>query len=159
MGLTHLFNLLRPTLPWNSLMELHIQGRSVDDIAECLKRVPLHPHVIAVIKSAYALGCDLKVVSDIITNPAVVDSGRLRIFPYHDAASSHGCDLCPPNLCKGMNDFCPTLKLDPGDCVMPRKNFPLCGRVMENSELVKAKVYDWDDGEDLAEILLKLISN
>ncbi|GFP91873.1 inorganic pyrophosphatase 2 [Phtheirospermum japonicum] len=130
MGLTHLFNQLRHTVPWNSLMnrmleELHIQGRSVDDIAEFLKRVPLHPHVIAVIKSAYALGCDLKVVSDAnlfyiktilehygvhdcfseITNPAVVDSGRLRIFPYHEAASSHGYDLCPPNFCKVLQ-FC-----------------------------------------------------
>ncbi|KAL3644342.1 hypothetical protein CASFOL_012274 [Castilleja foliolosa] len=209
MGLNPLFNQLRPTLPWNPLMdrmleELHIQGRSVDDIAECLKQVPLHPHVIEVIKSAHALGCDLKVVSDsnlfyikailehygvydcfseIITNPAVVDGGRLRIFPHHDAASSHDCDLCPPNLCKGlvikqilastiesknskrliyvgdgMNDFCPTLKLVPGDCVMPRKNFPLWGRIMKNSELVKAEIYEWDNGEDLAKILLKLIN-
>ncbi|KAI3443662.1 hypothetical protein Pfo_000327 [Paulownia fortunei] len=209
MGLSQLFHQLRSTLPWNSLMdrmleELHIQGKTVDDIAECLKGIPLHPHVIAAIKSAHALGCDLKVVSDsnlfyiktilehyriyncfseIITNPAVVDSGRLRIFPYHAAASSHGCDLCPPNLCKGhvieeiqasmseskskrliyigdgMNDFCPTLKLVAGDTVMPRKNFPLSGRILKNSQLVKAKVYEWSEGEDLARILLKLINS
>lgn len=66
--------------------------------------------------------CDLKVVSDantfyietilkhhglydcfseIISNPAFVnEEGKLRIFPYHDLASPHGCDLCPPNMCK-----------------------------------------------------------
>lgn len=57
-----------------------------------------------------------------------------------------------------MNDFCPTLKLVAGDCVMPRKNFPLLGRILKNSQLVKAKVYEWNDGEDLARILLKLIN-
>lgn len=132
--------------------ELHIRGKSVDDIAKCLKEMPLHPNVISVIKYAHALGyfiaillslfhfsfhelqmirwdicvcgafrCDLKVASDsnqfyirtilehngiyscfseIITNPAVVDEGRLRIFPYHGAAAPHGCNLCPSNLCK-----------------------------------------------------------
>lgn len=67
--------------------------------------------------------CDLKVLSDankffietilknhgvyecfseIITNPTFVDKeGRLRIFPYHGSTlPPHGCDLCPPNLCK-----------------------------------------------------------
>ncbi|KAK4415647.1 Inorganic pyrophosphatase 2 [Sesamum alatum] len=209
MGLNELFHQLLRTLPWNSLMdrmleELYNRGKTIDDIVECLKGIPLHPHVIAVIKSAHALGCDLKVVSDsnlfyiktilehngvyncfseITTNPALVDGGRLRIFPYHDGASSHGCDLCPPNLCKGrviqqiqssiseneskkviyvgdgMNDFCPTLKLVAGDCIMPRKNFPLCGRILKNSQLVKAKVYEWSDSEDLARILLKLINS
>ncbi|PIN02537.1 putative haloacid dehalogenase-like hydrolase [Handroanthus impetiginosus] len=208
MGLTELFNQLRSTLPWNSLMdnlleELYIQGKTVDDIAECLKGIPLHLDVIAVIKSAYALGCDLKVVSDsnlfyiktvlehygiyncfseIISNSVVVDNGRLRIFPYHDTAASHGCALCPPNLCKGcvikqiqasiseseskrliyigdgMNDFCPTLKLAADDCVMPRKNFPFRGRILKNPQLVKAKVYEWKDSEDLARILLNLIN-
>lgn len=28
----------------------------MDDIAECLKGMPLHPSVVSVIKSAYALG-------------------------------------------------------------------------------------------------------
>lgn len=59
----------------------------------------------------------------------------------------------------GMNDFCPTLKLVAGDSVMPRKNFPLWNRIMENSQLVKANIYEWGDGEDLARILLKLINS
>ncbi|KAG8376108.1 hypothetical protein BUALT_Bualt09G0029100 [Buddleja alternifolia] len=209
MGLTQLFNQLLPTLPWNTLMdmmlkELQIQGKTVNDIAKCLKGIPLHPDIVAVIKSAHALGCDLKVVSDanmfyiktilehygiyncfseITSNPAVVDSGRLRIFPYHNIASSHGCNLCPPNLCKGRviakiqasvseneskriiyigdgkNDLCPTLKLDEGDCVMPRMNFPLWNSISKNSELVKAKVYEWGNGEDLGRILLQLLNS
>ncbi|XP_042055551.1 thiamine phosphate phosphatase-like protein [Salvia splendens] len=207
MDLTQLFRDLRPTLPWNSLMdrlleEMHVLGKSIDDIADCLRGMPLHPSVVSVIKQAHALGCDLKVASDsnqfyirtilehygiyscfseIITNPAVVDKGRLRIFPYHGSAAPHGCDLCPSNLCKGRvieqiqvslseseskrliyvgdggNDFCPTLKLAAGDFVLPRKDFPLLSRISKNSNLVKAKVCEWNSSEDLAKILGKLI--
>lgn len=185
------------------LEELYIQGKTVDDIAECLKTVPLHPHVIAAIRSAHALGCHLMVASDsnqfyintilehhgiyncfneIITNPVAVAGGRLRIFPFHGPSSPHGCELCPTNLCKGRvieqiqpsksdgrrkrliyigdgnNDFCPTLKLVEGDSVMPRKNFPLWGRILNNPQLVKAKLYEWNSGEDLARTLLKIIN-
>lgn len=38
------------------MKELHSQGKTADDIAECLGRMPLHPRVIAVIKSIHALG-------------------------------------------------------------------------------------------------------
>ncbi|XP_019223586.1 PREDICTED: inorganic pyrophosphatase 3-like isoform X1 [Nicotiana attenuata] len=208
MGLTHLFNQLRPTLPWNALMdrmmeELHSQGKTVEQIAECLKHVPLHPQTVSAIESAHALGCDLKVLSDanlfyidtilkhhglyrcfseIITNPTMVDGeGRLRIFPYHDLASFHGCNLCPPNLCKGLvieqiqasmsekgksrviylgdgrGDYCPTLKLDRGDHVMPRKGFPLWDRLLSNPSLLKADCHEWSNGEELASILLQLV--
>ncbi|XP_057976939.1 inorganic pyrophosphatase 1-like [Malania oleifera] len=130
LGATELFNQLLPTMPWNSLMdrmmkELHSQGKTIDDLVEVLKRVPIHPLIIPAIQSAHALGCDLKIVSDanaffietilkhlglmdcfseINTNPSFVDEeGRLRIFPYHDFTSSpHACYLCPPNMCKGV---------------------------------------------------------
>ncbi|KAF5180625.1 Thiamine phosphate phosphatase-like protein [Thalictrum thalictroides] len=131
LGATDLFNQLLPTMPWNTLMdtmmkELHLQGKTIEDIAEALKKAPLHPKVISAIKSAYALGCDLRIVSDanlffietilkhhgltdyfseINTNPSYVDEvGRLRIFPHHDfKTSSHGCgEFCPPNMCKGV---------------------------------------------------------
>ncbi|KAF2293354.1 hypothetical protein GH714_000984 [Hevea brasiliensis] len=130
MGLSSLFNQLRSTLPWNSLMdrmmtELHSQGKTVDDIAECLHQTPLHPRIKTVIKSIHALGCDLRIISDanqffiekildhhgllgcfsqISTNPAFVDDqGRLRIFPHHDLNTPpHCCHLCPSNLCKGL---------------------------------------------------------
>ncbi|BAU02608.1 hypothetical protein VIGAN_11216300 [Vigna angularis var. angularis] len=69
LGLTHLFNQLRQTMPWTSLMdrimeELHSNGITVDHIAECLKRTPLHPNIVSAIKSAHALGCDLRIISD-----------------------------------------------------------------------------------------------
>ncbi|KAF5726049.1 inorganic pyrophosphatase 3 [Tripterygium wilfordii] len=130
MGLTPLFDRLLSTLPWNSVMdrmmkELHSQGRTVEDIAMCLKRAPLDPQIISAINSAHALGCDLRVISDanqffietilehhgllgcfsqISTNPTLVDEeGRLSIQPYHDPRSSpHGCRLCHANMCKGL---------------------------------------------------------
>ncbi|KAJ9190309.1 hypothetical protein P3X46_001525 [Hevea brasiliensis] len=130
LGFTDLFNQLLPTMPWNSLMdrlmeELHSQGKTIDDIVGVLKRTPIHPRIVPAIKSAHALGCELRIVSDanmffietilkhlglrdyfseINTNPGFVDEeGRLRIFPYHDfTQSSHGCSRCPPNMCKGL---------------------------------------------------------
>eukprot|EP00258_Populus_trichocarpa_P013605 XP_002324759.2 thiamine phosphate phosphatase-like protein [Populus trichocarpa] len=126
-----LFAQLLPSLPWNRLMdkmmmELHSRGKTIQDIAECLKKVPLNPRMISAIKSAYASGCDLRIVSDsnyffietvlkhnglmdcfseINTNPSYVDGeGRLRILQYHDVNKfpSHGCTSCPPNMCKGL---------------------------------------------------------
>ncbi|OAY53132.1 inorganic pyrophosphatase 1 [Manihot esculenta] len=130
LGFTDLFNQLLPTMPWNSLMdrmmkELHSQGITIEHIVEVLKRIPIHPRIVPAIKSAHALGCELRIVSDanmffietilnhlglrdcfseINTNPGFVDEeGRLRIFPYHDfTQSSHGCSRCPPNMCKGL---------------------------------------------------------
>ncbi|KAJ0090814.1 hypothetical protein Patl1_13435 [Pistacia atlantica] len=130
MELTEVFNQLRPSLPWNALMdrmmkELHLRGKTVDDIANCLGKTPLDSRIIAAIKSAHSLGCDLKIVSDanqffietilehhgllgcfseIFTNPTLVDEeGALRILPYHSSTSSpHACNLCPSNLCKGL---------------------------------------------------------
>nr|XP_043628052.1 thiamine phosphate phosphatase-like protein [Erigeron canadensis] len=210
MGLTQLFNHLRQSLPWNCLMdrmmeEVHSLGKTIDDIVSCLNRVPLHPHVVSAIKSAHARGCDLKVLSDanqffietilknhgiydcfsdIITNPTFVDKeGRLRIFPYHGSAVlPHGCDLCPPNLCKGFvlnqfqelnlkdvqkqviiyigdggGDYCPTLKLGEDDHVLPRKNFPLHRLILKSATPVKPKIHEWNDGEELNKTLLQLI--
>ncbi|XP_065848478.1 thiamine phosphate phosphatase-like protein [Euphorbia lathyris] len=210
MGLTSLFNQLRPTLPWNSLMdrmmkELHSRGKTADDIAQCLNQMPLHPRVTEAIKSIHALGCDLRIVSDanqffiekilghhgllgcfsqIITNPTSIDDeGRVRISPYHDLSSSpHDCRLCPSNLCKGTvidqilvsttqnekkrfiylgdgrNDFCPSLKLGEGDYVMPRKGYPLWDQLCSKPTLVKAKIHEWSNGKELADILLRILN-
>ncbi|OVA08468.1 Phosphatase PHOSPHO-type [Macleaya cordata] len=210
LGMTQLFDELMPTMPWNSLMdrmmkELHSQGRTIDEIANVLKRAPLHPNIISAIKSAHALGCELKILSDanlfyietilehhglmgyfseINTNPSFVnEEGRLRIFPYHDfTTSSHGCPLCPPNMCKGLvierikatayaegkkrfiylgdgkGDYCPSLKLEQVDRVMPRKNYPLWELICSNPSLIKAEIHEWNDGEELEQILLQLIN-
>ncbi|XP_047261333.1 inorganic pyrophosphatase 2, partial [Capsicum annuum] len=69
LGVTDLFNQLLPTMPWNSLMdrmmkELHARGETIEEMEEVLKRVPVHPRIVQAIKSAHALGCDLRVVSD-----------------------------------------------------------------------------------------------
>ncbi|KAH7858921.1 hypothetical protein Vadar_029426 [Vaccinium darrowii] len=124
--------------------------------------------------------------SRISTNPSYVDEqGKLRIFPYHDFhSSSHGCDLCPPNMCKGLiiekmqsslaeegnkkkkfiylgdgcGDFCPSLKLKQGDYVMPRKNYPVWDLICKNMIQIKAEIHEWSDGEDLERVLLRLIN-
>lgn len=208
LGATDLFNQLLPTMPWNTLMdrmmkELHSRGKSMDDIVEVLKGAPVHPRVAPAIKAAHALGCDLRIVSDanlffietivkhlglsdcfseINTNPSYVnEEGRLRIFPFHDFRSSaHGCELCPPNMCKGqimkriqssvategkkfiylgdgVGDFCPSLKLKQGDHVMPRKNFPLWELISKNRTALKAEIHEWSDGEDFERVLLQLV--
>lgn len=132
MGAVQLFYELLQlgSLPWNALMsrimsELHSQGKTIQDIADCMRRIPLHPQIIKAIKSAYAVGCELRIVSDanlffietilehhglyncfseINSNPTTIDEdGKLKIFPYHDFTSSpHGCSFCPPNMCKGL---------------------------------------------------------
>ncbi|XP_024004611.1 thiamine phosphate phosphatase-like protein isoform X2 [Eutrema salsugineum] len=107
------------------MTELHSQGRSIEDIEACLRKMPIDSQIIEAIKSAKSLGCDLKIVSDanqffiekileqhklldcfseIYTNPISVDeNGKLQILPYHGAASPpHNCNLCPSNLCKGL---------------------------------------------------------
>ncbi|CAN6985716.1 unnamed protein product [Brassica rapa subsp. trilocularis] len=193
------------------MTELHSQGRSIQDIETCLQRImPIDSHIVDAIKSAKSLGCDLKIVSDanqffiekilehhdlldcfsdIYTNPTSVDeNGKLRISPYHGdggaASTPHSCNLCPPNLCKGLvmdhirasipkdqiltrviylgdggGDFCPTLKLRECDCVMPRTNYPLWKRISEKSSLIKADVKEWSSAEELQRILMQLFTS
>ncbi|CAI0543800.1 unnamed protein product [Linum tenue] len=57
----------------------------------------------------------------------------------------------------GGGDYCPSLKLGESDYVMPRKNYPLWTRIHSDPLLIKAEVHEWTDGEELAEILLRLI--
>ncbi|TKY64391.1 Inorganic pyrophosphatase 1 [Spatholobus suberectus] len=208
-GLTEKFYQLLPSMPWNPLMdrmmnELHSQGKTIQDIEEILNRTPMHPRIVPAIEAAYSLGCELKIVSDaniffietilkhhgvwncfseVIANPSHVNEGRLNICPYHDyLKSSHGCNLCPPNMCKGLvieriqnslaaagkkkliylgdgnGDFCPSLKLKDSDYLMPRTDFPLCDLVSKNSNKIKAEVHGWRDGKELELVLLQLIN-
>ncbi|KAE9448757.1 hypothetical protein C3L33_19345, partial [Rhododendron williamsianum] len=187
---------------WDRMMEeLHSRGKTIEEITECLRRVPMNSRVISAIRIAHALPrCELRIISDanqffietilkkyglfdcfteIVTNPSIVEGGRLRIFPYHSCP--HGCSLCPPNLCKGLviehiqasisekgkirmiylgdgrGDFCPSLKLGEGDHVMPRKDFPLWKRICDDHAIIKAKVCEWSNGEELERILIQLI--
>ncbi|KAJ1408144.1 Pyridoxal phosphate phosphatase-related [Sesbania bispinosa] len=164
MGLTHLFNHLRSTMPWTSLMdrmmeELHSQGITTDGIAQCLKRASLHPRIVSAIKSAHALGCDLRIISD------------ANLFYIQTILEHHGLLVIDqirgslPEIKRtfiytgdGMGDYCPTLKLGGGDFVMPRKNYPLWNRICSEPKLVVAEVHGWSSGEELETILLNLIN-
>lgn len=57
----------------------------------------------------------------------------------------------------GRGDFCPSLKLGEGDHVMPRKDFPLWDRICDNPSLVKAKVHEWSNEEELHSVLVQLV--
>ncbi|GLJ23477.1 hypothetical protein SUGI_0444730 [Cryptomeria japonica] len=209
LGATERFESLLPTLPWNTVMdkmmgELHAQGKTISDIEASLRTIPLYPETIRAIKFAFSLGCDLWIVSDanlffiktilethdllqyfteIKTNPAFIEeSGRLRISPFHPfTVAPHGCNLCPPNMCKGAiitemrnsiengwnrrfiylgdgaGDFCPTLKLVEGDDVLPRKEYPLSKLIEKNPELVKAQIHEWSNSKDVEDLLFKLL--
>ncbi|KAI4355529.1 hypothetical protein L6164_004292 [Bauhinia variegata] len=210
LGFTDLFNQLLPTMPWNSLMdrmmmEIHSQGKTIDDIVEVLKRIPIHPRIVPSIKAVHALGCELRIVSDanaffieailehlgirecfseINTNPGYVnEEGRVRILPHHDfKKASHGCSLCPPNMCKGLiieriqdsmvpeekkriiylgdgsGDYCPSLRLKERDFLMPRKGFPVWDLICKDPSLIKAEIHEWNDGEDQERVLLHIIN-
>lgn len=129
LGASELFQSLHSKLPWNDMMDalmaaLHAGGKTISDIEESLRAVPLQSEKISAIKAAHALGCDLRIVSDannffiktildkhqithlftqIHTNPAHVDEeGRLHIGKFHPKSEiAHGCPLCPANMCKG----------------------------------------------------------
>ncbi|KVI01206.1 HAD-like domain-containing protein [Cynara cardunculus var. scolymus] len=139
MGLTQIFNQLRETLPWNSLMdrmmaELHPQGKTIEDIANCLNRVRLHPQIVSAIRSAH--GSVLNQLQD-----SRSENGKKHVIIY---------------IGDGGGDFCPTLKLGEEDHVMPRKNFPLHHLISKSSVPIKPQVHEWMDGEELNKILLRL---
>ncbi|KAG2722768.1 hypothetical protein I3760_02G141100 [Carya illinoinensis] len=49
------------------MKELHARGKTIEDIADVFKRIPIHPRIVTIvpaIKAAHALGCDLRIVSD-----------------------------------------------------------------------------------------------
>ncbi|KAF4376198.1 hypothetical protein F8388_018867 [Cannabis sativa] len=56
------------------------------------------------------------------------------------------------------DDYCPSLKLEESDFVMPRKNFPLWRLIANDPLLIKPKIHEWSDGEEFQKVLLKLIN-
>ncbi|KAF4369268.1 hypothetical protein F8388_022924 [Cannabis sativa] len=50
---------------------------------------------------------------------------------------------------RSADDYCPSLKLEESDFVMPRKNFPLWRLIANDPLLIKAKIHEWSDGEVL----------
>ncbi|KAA6419636.1 MAG: CTD small phosphatase 2-like [Trebouxia sp. A1-2] len=108
-------------------------------------------------------------------------SHRMVVQPRHDwTVSSHGCPLCPANLCKGQelealrtatpyqhivycgdgaNDLCPALALAPGDVVLARKGHALEKLIAarahspDETERVVAQVHIWNDHAHLLQLV------
>lgn len=38
------------------MKEMHVKGVTIDEIAEVLTRIPIHPRVVPAIKAAHAMG-------------------------------------------------------------------------------------------------------
>ncbi|KAF9590639.1 hypothetical protein IFM89_035957 [Coptis chinensis] len=136
---------------------------------------------------ASALVEDLSRPTDplIVLNFPISRAKALKTKPdLEGMQSSHlsGCDLCPPNMCKGVvierirasaftegkkhffylgdgkGDFCPSLKLGEKDLVFPRKNFPLWELICNNPLPLEAEIHGWGNGEELERILLHQIN-
>ncbi|KAK6927292.1 Phosphatase PHOSPHO-type [Dillenia turbinata] len=182
MGVTDLFDELKsnPTISWYSMMdrmviELNSQGKTMEEIAGCLKQVPLHPHLISAIKTAHAFGCDLRIISDantffietilenhgllecfneINTNPWFIDQeGRIRTSVLKEGKKRF------IYVGDGKNDFCPSLRLHESDLLLPRRGFALWDIICNNAVAIKAKIYDWSNCEELGNNLLDAIDS
>lgn len=121
------------------------------------------------------------------SKPPLSNSHRLVITPRHDhaACGSHGCTLCPANLCKGRelatlraantgrrvvycgdgaNDLCAALQLGPGDAVLARAGHQLeallaqraAAGVADGSKPVAAQVHVWRSHEELFRLVQQL---
>ncbi|KAI4325335.1 hypothetical protein MLD38_030745 [Melastoma candidum] len=69
LGFSARYDQLLHTIPWNTMMdklmgEMHSSGIKIGQIAEVLRRIPIHPRVVPAIKAAHAFGCELRIVSD-----------------------------------------------------------------------------------------------
>ncbi|TKY48241.1 Inorganic pyrophosphatase 2 [Spatholobus suberectus] len=154
--------------------ELHSQGKTIEDIVQVLNRTPIHPRIVTAIEAAYSLGCELKIVSDaniFFIETILKHHGVWNCFSEVTANPSYGLvieriqnslDAAGKKkfiyLGDGSGDFCPSLKLKDRDYLMPRMNFPLCDLVSKSSDLIKAEVHAWRDGEELYDVLLHFIN-
>lgn len=59
----------------------------------------------------------------------------------------------------GTPDFCAGLKLEEGDVLMPRKDFPICDLISANPLLIKAKIHEWSNWDELGTNLLSTVNN
>ncbi|GAU27403.1 hypothetical protein TSUD_356380 [Trifolium subterraneum] len=59
----------------------------------------------------------------------------------------------------GIGDYCPSLRLKKRDFMMPRKNFPAWDLICKDPSLLKDEIHGWSDGEELEQVLMKLINN
>lgn len=56
----------------------------------------------------------------------------------------------------GTPDFCAALKLQRGDILMARRNYPVWGLICRNRMFMEANIQDWTDGQELGSKLISL---
>ena len=121
-------------------------------------------------------------VSAVFTNKSYFEGDLLKICGYHE---QDWCSLSTSNLCKGhilkdfinqsnskgihydivafigdgWNDLCPSLKLSSNDLIFPRTGFNLHKELGKYDQQLKALVFPWNSGHDIAEKLVKAVSN
>ena len=100
---------------------LHADGITVEQISKSLSSIPFNPKTATLIKYLSSKGVTLMIASDantfyideilrnfeirqyftrIYSNKGIIKDGKLIISRYVPADACHGCDQCPPNLCK-----------------------------------------------------------
>jgi len=112
----------------------------------------------------------------------------IRIKPYHSEDLSHGCELCPPNMCKGKivdeliarftpsqicyvgdgsGDFCAATRLRDVDTLLVRndKNYRsalgLVKRIEREKDnyTIKAEIVHWTQGEQVLNTMNRVFQN
>ena len=173
------------------LGELAARGVRRADLEAALRLAPMSASMIEAVKCINANGGAQHIVSDanavfiaeilrargiegffasVHTNGAEWDGHRLRVTPHQASVSSgrHGCQLCPPNLCKGnvldsmlldgtriayvgdgSGDVCAALRLRSDDVVLAREEFPLLHSLQTGELGCKARTVPWGDAEAL----------
>lgn len=60
----------------------------------------------------------------------------------------------------GKGDYCPSLRLNKEDYVMPRKKYPLWELIVDNPPegALRASIHEWSDAEELEKVLLRLVN-
>eukprot|EP00514_Thraustochytrium_sp_LLF1b_P010718 CAMPEP_0184558580 /NCGR_PEP_ID=MMETSP0199_2-20130426/45837_1 /TAXON_ID=1112570 /ORGANISM="Thraustochytrium sp., Strain LLF1b" /LENGTH=201 /DNA_ID=CAMNT_0026955819 /DNA_START=68 /DNA_END=669 /DNA_ORIENTATION=+ len=180
-------------------------------IQECLANVPVLEGMLLAVKEAAQAGAQVYIVSDAneffikaflekeqlsdlvthVTTNLSYTSGpneHLRVKPYHQGPKPHGCELCPPNLCKGLvlqdhiqvlkpnkrvvyvgdgsGDFCPATRLRHDDILLVREDptytsaLGLSKRIEKKKETypLAAKVVKWQTGTQVLETIRQALA-
>lgn len=185
---------------WTDYMQLvftmiRSRGYSKEQILAAMDGIEISPPLMATCRAiAKSENADAVIISDantlcikrvleknglagvfktVISNPTSFDNqDLLKIDYYH---REHGCQRCPPNLCKtkalapykagydkivyvgdGYNDVCPSLGLTANDVVVARRGFPLAKHV-NDSRLLKATLHVVDFNEALVETVQDIL--
>lgn len=58
----------------------------------------------------------------------------------------------------GTADFCAGLKLEEGEYLLPRKDFPVWDVICKNPMLIKANIREWSNWEEFEAVLLNTVN-